>query len=96
MKPRISPMLRNISYTYLSKTTGYTRTHVRRILSGQNRASVESLAAIAGVLNTTLDELYWHIEAMRQERQLALLARAGKLTKTAVIRLERKSAHSAS
>lgn len=74
----------------LSKATGYTRTHIRRILTGQNNASVSSLAEIATAMHLTIDEIYWHIEGVKVERQMLALRDAGKLTKAEMLRMGRR------
>ena len=90
MKPRISQVVRNANTTLITKTTGYTRTHIRRILSGQNKASVDSLADIASAMHISIDELYWHIEAVKIERQMLALRDAGKLTKLQALHMGRR------
>lgn len=90
MKPRISQVVRNASTAMITKATGYTRTHIRRILSGQNSPSVASMADIASTLHISIDELYWHIEAVKLERQMLALRDAGKLTKAQMLRMERR------
>lgn len=77
--------------TAITKATGYTRTHVRRILSGQNQPSVASMAEIAAVLHITIDELYWHIEAVKIERQMLALRDAGKLTRLETLHMSRRN-----
>lgn len=90
MRPRISQVVRNANTTAITKATGYTRTHIRRILTGQNSPSVASLAEIADSLHITIDELYWHIEAIKLERKMLALRDAGKLTKTEMLRMGRR------
>ena len=90
MKPRISQTVRNASASALSKATGFTRTHIRRILTSQNKPSVESLADLSSAMHITLDELYWHIEAVKIERQMLALRDAGKLTQKQALRLGRR------
>lgn len=86
MKPRISHAIRNTSANSVAKVTGYTRTHVRRVFDGLNTPSLESGAAIAEAMHITLDELYWHREAMKLARQNEALRDAGKLTKMQMLR----------
>ena len=89
MKPRISPVLQSASYTYLSKQTGYTRTHIRRSLMGLNRLSIECMVQIAREMNITMDEVYWHIEKVKEQRQLSAMREAGELTKNQLKRASR-------
>ncbi len=90
MKPRISQVVRNANTTAITRATGYTRTHVRRILTGQNNPSVASMAEIASTLHISIDELYWHIEGVKLERKMLALRDAGKLTKAEMLRMERR------
>lgn len=74
MKPALSNVCLNVSYSLLAKQTGFTRTHCRRMLAGKNRATLESAAKIADAMNITLDELYWHIEAVKIARRMEVFS----------------------
>jgi len=82
---RASEKLGKINATAVAKVTGFTRTHVARVVRGLNHTTLDGAAVIARAAGVTLDELQAHIEHCRAERdaEIKRKAAAKKVSKLA-------------